>query len=155
MADPIDEDERTTASDTLRRLVRFLASALDVRYAFVVTPVPGEGAGKGGLALWVARDYGLRADLVVVELKERPPEASLDVVTALRLALPLEVEHLGRGHDRIVSVEVLGSGGRPIGRLGILDAQGRRGLFDAERLAPLARRAAAELERWAAHLSSP
>ena len=147
MADPVVDDERTRASDTLGRLVRFLASALDVRYAFVAAPRVGDGVGTR-VALWLARDYGLRTESSVVALPEGLPEASPYVESALRLAVPLELERPDLAPGRIVSVELFGTGRRSIGRLGILDPGGRRALCEEARLLPIARRAAAELERW-------
>ena len=150
MREPKD-DERTRASGTLRRLVRFLASALDTRYAFVSAICGRKDAPDGGMALWLARDYGLQTDFA--EIDRLPPAeapASIDFASALRLAWPDEALLAGLGNRDTVSLALVGAAGRTLGYLGLLDLQVRARISPPDHLLPLARAAAAELERWAA-----
>jgi hypothetical protein len=147
LKDTPKDDERNSASGTLRRLVCFLASALDVRYAFV-SARSGPAVAEGRLALWLARDYGLRSDFAEIDLGSLAPAAprGVDLGLALRLAWPHEPDLRG---GETVGLDLLGAGGRPVGHLGLLDTEGRGRLSALEHLRPLARTAAAELERWA------
>lgn len=141
------EDARADTSRALRRLVGFVASALDVRFAFVVAL--GPPARPRRLALWLARDYGLRTELEEVEVHESLGEpASPDLGALLRRVWPHEPELAEAKPGGCVFLPLVDSDTRLAGYLGVLDPE-RVGRFCShERLGPLARRAAAEVERW-------
>jgi hypothetical protein len=143
------DDERTTASGALRRLVCFLASALDVRYAFVLA-LHHEGEGSPTrVDVWLAKDYGLRSEYAEPDIALYPPTPStLDLVSVLRAAAPHEPELASIERKAVVSLPLVAASGRWLGHLGIVDPEGRRRLSAPEHLRPLARTAAAELSRW-------
>ncbi|HSD27199.1 MAG TPA: hypothetical protein VLL75_07840 [Vicinamibacteria bacterium] len=130
--------------------MRFVASALDVRYAFV-SAFPGRGGVVAGrLAVWLARDYGLRTDYAEVDvLPGETLSSSLDLLSVLRRGWPQEPELAGVGPEGAFSLALSAGDGRRVGHLGVLDTEGRVRLSSREHLRPLARAAAAELERWA------
>jgi len=135
------------AGRALLRLVGFLASALDVRFAFVVAIDPP--AREGGLTLWLARDYGLRVEAGALP---RPLDevtgAALDLVPLLRQALPHEPELTGITGADCVSLPLLDAHGRLVGHLGVVDPDRSCRYSARDRLRPLADRAAQEVARW-------
>jgi hypothetical protein len=147
----VTDEEHESAAANLRRLVSFLASALDVRYAFVSTPRPS--APQARMSLWLARDYGLRSEAAQGDDVEVVPTSGvpspLDILSVLRGVWPDEVDLAGLDHRHVVSLLLLARGGGVMGHMGIVDPVGRRVRLGAELLRPLARRAAAELEQWA------
>ena len=147
--DASNDEERTSASGALRRLVCFLASALDVRYAFVLAlHHEGEGS-RTRVDVWLAKDYGLRSEYAEPDIALCPPTPStLDLVSVLRAAAPHEPELASIERKAVVSLPLVASSGRWLGHLGIVDAEGHRRLSAPEHLRPLARPAAAELSRW-------
>ena len=146
------EQEHESATANLRRLVSFLASALDVRYAFVSTPRPSLAAPQVRMSLWLARNYGLRSQLAEVDFVPASGVPShLDVLSILRGSWPDEVDLAGLDHSHVVSLLLLARSGEVVGHMGIVDPEGRRVRSGAELLRPLAKRAAAELERWVAN----
>ena len=78
------EDARSCANRTLRRLVGFVASALDVRFAFVVAFNPPGEPQRG--TLWLARDYGLRSTFAEFDVPENEEMKRLLVHGLLHLA---------------------------------------------------------------------
>lgn len=147
---PVDAD-RSAASRTLRRLVCFVAGALDVRFAFVAAFEANESSPVVRHAsLWLARDFGLRSDFARIELAEALPAqaVSADWATALRRVLPDEPEGPEHATMRGVTVALRDPRDRVFGHLGLLTSGPGSGLFLRERLQPLGRLAAAELLRW-------
>lgn len=140
------EDPRCGASRTLRRLVGFVASALDVRFAFVVAFDPP--AEPRRLSLWLARDYGLRSDFAQLETPEGVGRAGLPLGRVLHRALPHEPELAESRPTHCFTLPLLDARGQLAGHLGIVDAEGSCRFATRERLGPLTRRAAAEVERW-------
>jgi hypothetical protein len=141
------EDPRCEASRALRRLVGFVASALDVRFAFVVAFDPPGSPRRIGL--WLARDYGLRSEYAQVEAPSGcGRDASLDLGLLLHQVWPHEPELADVPPGRRVSLALVDPQGRVVGHLGILDSEGSCRLAARERLAPLGRRARAEVEGW-------
>jgi hypothetical protein len=141
------EDARCTAGRSLLRLVGFVASALDVRFAFVVAFEPP--GGPRSLAIWLARDFGLRSEYGRLELT--PGEATAatrDFGQLLGRVWPHEPELAEIRPDRCVSLSLKSADGHAVGYLGILEAERNCRLGARERLAPLARRAGAEVEQW-------
>jgi hypothetical protein len=141
------EGARCGASRALRRLAGFMASALDVRFAFVMAFEPPDDPDH--VTLWLARDYGLRSEYAQVEVSEGEGEpARLDHGLLLRKAWPHEPELADIRPGRSVSLALVDSHGRVVGHLGILDSERSCRLSARERMAPLGRRATAEVERW-------
>jgi hypothetical protein len=133
------------AGRALRRLVGFVASALDVRFAFVVALDPS--ATPSSLTLWLARDYGLRTE--TSELTGPVVQGSeLDLAPLLRQALPCEPELAGITRSHCVSLPLFDSSRRLVGHLGVVDPDRSCRFSARDRLAPLARRASEEVARW-------
>lgn len=137
-------------AEPLQRLVCFVASALDVRFAFVAglsAPRPGEP--KGSVAVWLARDYGLRFAFGRTERPEDLRAESRPYEDVLRRLWPAEPDLVGL-------MEVCGparpvfSRGELLGHLALLDSAPAHRLAEGERLSSLLRLAATELERWTA-----
>jgi hypothetical protein len=144
-----DEPARASAGGTLRRLVCFLASALDVRFAFVLAFGPEGGRARVPVTSWLAKDYGLRSEVTEVDLHAPPPTpARLDVLSVLQRAYAHEPELAGGSEADVVSLPLIADDRRFLGYLGIVDPEGRRILTAPEHLRPLARTAAAEVRRW-------
>jgi hypothetical protein len=142
-----EEDVRCGASRVLRRLVGFVASALDVRFAFVVAFDPPSEPRRVGL--WLARDYGLRSEYAQVGISEGDgPYERLDLGLLFPRVWPHEPELAGLPPERHASVALVDARGRAAGRLGIVDSERSCRLSARDRLVPLARRAAMEVERW-------
>ena len=83
-------------ADLLQRLVCFVASALDVRFAFVAglsAPRPGEP--KGSVAVWLARDYGLRFAFGRTERPEDLRAEARPYEDVLRRLWPAEPDLVG------------------------------------------------------------
>jgi hypothetical protein len=148
MSEDRTTDGTGTEGETLTRLVRFLASALDVRYAFVAAH-PGRPG--GGLTLWLARDYGLRtafADLAAAPGSLGLEAGRLDLAACLRLAWPHEPELVEASNAPGARVTLVDAAGRALGEMGVLDPDRARRFTNPERLRPLARTATAELLRF-------
>jgi hypothetical protein len=137
----------------LRRLVCFVASALDVPYAFIagLAAPPGEGT-VPCLTVWLARDFGLQFEFA--RLYGLAP-SSPDYAEALRRIWPATpglaplAAACGPGlplHDRR---------GELIGHLAALNPDPSRRKADQARLQPLAPVAAARLEWWANYRTGP
>jgi hypothetical protein len=140
------------ACRTLRRLVCFVAAALDVRFAFVAAVEdPLAARGVRSASLWLARDFGLRSDFARLELPEALPEgaSSADWATALRQVWPDEHELAEPAEVRCITVALCDPPDRVVGYLGLVDSELGSGLLLLERLRPLRRLALAELQRWA------
>jgi hypothetical protein len=141
------EDARCAASRALRRLVGFVASAFDVRFAFVVAfDAPADPRRVG---LWLARDYGLRSEYAQMETaKGTTEEASPAFGRLFQRVWPHEPELAEIRPGGCISLPVLDTVGGLAGHLGILDPERSCQFSARERLAPLARRAAIEAQRW-------
>jgi hypothetical protein len=145
------DEARDGASGTLRRLVSFVASALDVRYTFVARRGSVEGGPEGRMAVWLARDYGLRSAFVMVDAAEDSRlDENVHLASLLRRGWPHETDLAAVERDDVVSVALCDGGGQRLGYLGIVDPEGRRRFAAREALRPLVRAAASELERWVA-----
>ncbi len=141
------EEAHEGAGRTLHRLVGFVASALDVRFSFVVALEPT--AGSRGLTLWLARDYGLRTEASEVFGPVAEARGSeLDLGPLLRQALPHEPELAGINGADCVSLPLLDASGRLVGHLGVVDPDRSCRYSARDRLVPLARRASEEVVRW-------
>ncbi len=148
---PPQDTDRVTAFRSLRRLVSFVAAALDVRFAFVAAFEHAESSREvRNVSLWLAKDFGLRSDFVQVELPEPLPAqaVSADWAPTLRGILPAEQELAEHRAVRCVTVALYDPRERILGHLGLLDSGPASGLSQWERLRPLGRPAAAELLRW-------
>lgn len=148
---PPEDLGQIAACRTLRRLVCFVAAALDVRFAFVAAfEEPASSRGGRNASLWLARDFGLRSEFVRAELPGALPEGvSSDWATALRHVWPNEQELAERAEVRCIAVALCDPHERVLGHLGLLDSGQGPGLLLLERLRPLRRLAVAELQRWA------
>ena len=148
---PPQDADRVTAFRSLRRLVCFVAAALDVRFAFVAAfEDPESSLVVHNASLWLAKDFGLRADFMLIELPEPMPAqtVSADWAPTLRGVLPDEQELAEHRAVRCVTVALYDPRERILGHLGLLDSGPASGLSQWERLRPLGRPAAAELRRW-------
>jgi hypothetical protein len=124
-----------------------VASALDVRFAFVVADDPTQPGNH--VAFWLARDYGLRAELAELVLPEgMGAETISDLPRALRVIWPDEPGLAGVPGGCEVSVRLLDAQRKVFGYLGILDPQACLRFNARERLQTLVQVATAELERW-------
>jgi hypothetical protein len=141
------EDSRCAASRTLHRLVGFVASALDVRFAFVAAFAPPPEPRR--VSLWLARDYGLRSEFTQLETPEGDLSTGVSLGHILQRALPHEPGLAETRPSACLSLPLFDTRGRVAGSLGILDVEGTCRFAARDRLVPLARRAAAEVERWA------
>jgi hypothetical protein len=141
-------DERAQAAATLRRLVTFTASALDVRFAFVVAFGDPDHPAKTPAAVWLGKDFGLRSVCAEIDWSD-PGGALAEIAPVLRAAFPQEAA-LGRvGAGTATSLPLL-TGGRLIGHFGIADPVRVCALQAREHLHTLLRPATAEVGRWAA-----
>ena len=135
----------------LQRLVCFLASALDVRFAFVTGFVsPRAGETTESVAVWLATDYGLR-----FEFGQTPAPESLRAETrpyedVLRRLWPAETDLVGLLAVCGPPLPLMDAGGKLLGHLAALNAGPARRVSQEERLKSLVRVAGRELERWAA-----
>jgi hypothetical protein len=147
MSEPETEDRRASASHTLGRLVRFMASALDLRYAFVLASQAEERARPRLHDVWLARDYGLRTDFAEVSTSAlREEMVAAQLLEILRVAWPHEPDLVGPPDGKLTSLPLHDPKGGLIGHMGVLDPVRR--LKSADYLRPLARVAAAELRRF-------
>jgi hypothetical protein len=149
---PTDAD-RLAASHTLRRLVCFVAGSLDVRFAFVAAlEVYESPRAIGSASLWLAKDFGLRSEFARIELPQpmAAQAVNADWAPALRRLLPNEPELAELATMRCLTVALRDPRDRVFGQLGLLDSGPASGLFLRERLQPLGRLAATELQRWVA-----
>ncbi|HVQ31656.1 MAG TPA: hypothetical protein VMV21_18805, partial [Vicinamibacteria bacterium] len=147
---PADADG-SAASRTLRRLVCFVAGALDVPFAFVAAFEANESSTLVRHAsVWLAKDFGLRSEFARIELPETisAPVVNPNWAAALRRILPDEPDLPEQGTMRGVTVALRDSRDQVFGHLGLLASGPASGLFLRERLQPLGRLAAAELLRW-------
>jgi hypothetical protein len=139
--------ESAEAAGTLRRLVCFAASALDVRLAFVIA-LPPEGGGPGPrCAVWLAKDYGLRSCFAELDLPEGIG-APGEVARILVSAFPSESSLAGIGDASSVVLPLWDPRNRPLGYLGVA-GPGRNNAWSCpEHLRPLVRPAANEVARF-------
>jgi hypothetical protein len=138
-------------SDLLRRLVCFIASALDVRFAIVAgLSAPRAGEPKGSVAVWLARDYGLRFAFGRTERPEDLRAESRPYEEVLRRLWPAEPDLVALMEVCGPALPVQDSQGRLLGHLAVLDPGPAHRLSETDRLNSLVRLAATELERWAA-----
>ena len=135
----------------LRRLVCFVASALDVRFAFVAglsAPRPGETTGS--VAVWLARDYGLRFEFGRTHRPENLGAESRPYEEVLHRLWPAELELVRLMAAGGPALPIVDSRGQLLGHLAALNAGPAHRFSEAERLRSLAPLAASELERWVA-----
>jgi len=142
-----EDDERTLASGTLRRLAGFAASALDARFAFVLWSGSRDEAPRRTTAVWLARDYGLRTDVQEVAWPSDLLVPPGDPAEVLRWAWPHE-RAFANGARHVVDVPLFAPDDRVIGHLGILDAESTARCSARVHLVSLARPAVLELGRW-------
>jgi len=147
---PEKGEDRFDASGTLRRLVCFVAAALDVRYAFVaVFGGPEATAPLRRVSFWLAKDFGLRSAFALLELPGETPDAAVpfECARTLRSVWPAETELAELTPTGCVTVALPLDGGL-LGQLGVLVPGPAAGCRHQERLLPMARLARAEVERW-------
>jgi hypothetical protein len=146
------DSDRVTAFRALRRLVSFVAAALDVRFAFVAAFHEPESSRviRNNVSLWLAKDFGLRSEFVRVELPEALPHqaVSADWTRVLRHVWPDEQELAESNAVGCITVALYDPRERVVGHLGLLDSGPGSRLSQWERLRPLGRPATAELMRW-------
>jgi predicted ATPase/signal transduction histidine kinase len=117
-----------TGGDFFRALVRNLAGALNVRYAFVaecLAGVPGRHRRVRSRAYWSGDDYG---DDFEYELPGTPCEAVLDGQTChyasdLPARFPADTGLVDLGAQSYLGMPLLGSSGEVIGHLAIMDTR--------------------------------
>jgi hypothetical protein len=142
-------DPRPHASATLRRLVGFVAAALDSRYAFASALGRRDSRGRvRTVDLWMAKDYGLSVDVAGVELPDHDTAAPFDYSIIARRIWPEWPELTQMSAAHCVTVPLLDRRGRLLGHLGLLDRGPGAGFSRRERLHPLVRIATTEVERW-------
>jgi hypothetical protein len=147
---PEKGEDRFDASGTLRRLVCFVAAALDVRYAFVaVFGGPESTPPLRRVSFWLAKDFGLRSAFALLELPAETSDAAVPFECARTLhgLWPAETELAGLTEAGCVTVPLPLDGGL-LGQLGILVSGPAANFRHQERLRPMARLAKAEVERW-------
>lgn len=145
-------EDRFGASGTLRRLVCFVAAALDVRYAFVaVFGGPEATPPIRRVSFWLAKDFGLRSAFALLELPGDTPDPTVpfECARTLRGVWPAEMELAGLTDAGCVTVPLPLDGGL-LGQLGMLVPGPASGFRHQERLMPMVRLAKAEVERWLA-----
>ena len=145
----IAEEAALDPGDHLRRLVCFVAAALDVPYAYIAALTPPAGGGHApGLTIWLARDYGLQFEFAQRYGFYRDAHGPCDYAEALRRIWPQS--------PGLASLLTIGAPGLPLrdrrgilmGHIAALGSRTGAPNGDFTRLAPLARTAAAKLERW-------
>jgi len=147
---PEKGEDRFDASGTLRRLVCFVAAALDVRYAFVaVFGGPESTPALRRVSFWLAKDFGLRSAFALLELPGETPDAAVpfECARTLRGVWPAETDLAGLTDTGCVTVPLKLDGGLR-GQLGILVSGPGSSFRHQDRLMPMARLAKAEVERW-------
>jgi hypothetical protein len=151
-----DPEPRFGAGPTLRRLVAFVAAALDAQYAFIAA-FDADAADTGGVTLWMARDFGLGTEFAQMAVPEGawPQVRRGDYAHALRRYWWSGTEPLAElTAAHCIAVPLLDARGRLLGHLGLLDPGTACGFSQLDRLQPLARLAATEVQRWNRERSS-
>lgn len=139
------------AGDTLRRLVCFVASALDVPNAFVAAlPAPRTDDAGPAVAVWLARDYGLTFDFARLERMEGFVEKPWQYVEVVRRLWPAAADLIALTEAAGPGLPLFDAGGHLVGHLAALHPDPKRRGQHAERLEPLLRVAATNVQRWAA-----
>ena len=138
------------------RLVRFMASAFDTRYAFIASlGAEGGALTVRHLSFWLTRDHGLSVEWREGQLADglATPEV-LDGLSILRRLRPDDggLSTLEKG--TAVTVSLFDPQGALLGQMGVADPGTARRFLARERLQPLARVAEAELTGIARHPSS-
>ncbi len=149
---PEKGEDRFDASGTLRRLVCFVAAALDVRYAFVaVFGGPKTTPPIRRVSFWLAKDFGLRSAFALLELPGDMTDAAVpfECARTLRGVWPAETELAELTDGGCVAVP-LPLDGDLLGQLGILVPRSASAFRHHEGLMPMARLAKAEVEKWLA-----
>ena len=138
-------------ADLLQRLVCFVASALDVRFAFVAShAAPGDAEAKGTVAVWLARDYGLRFAFGRTEAGDLFETETPSYEEVLRRIWPADLDLVGLAAVAGPPLPLRDAEGRLLGHLAVLNPGPAHRLSEGEHLKSLARVAAGELQRWAA-----
>jgi hypothetical protein len=136
--------------DTLRRLVCFVASALDVPNAFVAAlPASRTSDEAASVAVWLARDYGLTFDFARLDRMDDIIEKPWQYVEVMRRLWPAAPDLVALTAAAGPGLPLFDAHGHLVGHLAALSLEPGRRDLDNERLAPLLRVAAANLERWA------
>jgi hypothetical protein len=141
-----DDEERAQAAATLRRLVTFTASALDVRFAFVVAFADPDDPAQAPAVMWLGKDFGLRSACAEVAWSDRI-DALPEIARVLRAAFPHEAD-LGRCAGATTSLPLRDADGRVLGHLGIADPTRGCSLAAREQLRTLLPPAIVEVARW-------
>ena len=140
--------------DTLRRLVCFVASALDVPNAFVAAlPAPRSDDDTPSVAVWLARDYGLTFDFARLDRMDAFVEKPWQYVEVSRRLWPAAPDLIALTAAAGPGLPLFDSRGHLVGHLATLHPDPNRRTQDSARLEPLLRVAATNVERWAAALS--
>jgi hypothetical protein len=124
-----------------------MASAFDTRYAFVAA-LGEQGAERAfrPVTLWLTRDFGLSVEWAEASLQaDLVTPSTLDCLPALRRLRPDDGGLAAVEKGTCVTVPLLDAQGCLIGQLGLGDPGPSWRFLAKERLAPLARLAAAEL----------
>jgi hypothetical protein len=141
-----DDEPVGDPGDALRRLVCFVAASLDVPYAYIAAHTPPRDEREAsGVTVWLARDYGLQfefAELYGVRGGAPGAGGHLEALHRLWPGLASLLGVCARG------VPLHDDRGVLLGHLAVLSPAPSRREGDAARLEPLARAAAAKLQRW-------
>jgi len=141
--------------DALRRLVCFVASALDVPNAFVAAlPAPRSDDEGPSVAVWLARDYGLTFDFARLDRLDGFTEKPWRYVEVMRRLWPAAPDLIDLTAAAGPGLPLFGVEGHLVGHLAALNPRADRRPVDSERLEPLLRVAATNVERWVATLGA-
>jgi hypothetical protein len=136
------------AEDLLQRLVCFVASALDVRYAFVTELRVAQAAdAKASVAVWLARDYGLQFEHRELDDREGLLDGPWPYPEVLRKLWPEVPELAALKRECWRGLPLYDSSGQLLGHLAALNPGSARRISETERLQSLVGVAAAELAR--------
>ena len=141
-------------ADTLRRLVCFVASALDVPSVFVAAlPTVDDDRGPS-VAVWLARDYGLTFDFASLDHLDGFTEVPWRYVEVIRRLWPASSELVELTDESGPGRPLFDAAGHLIGHLAVLNPAPARHRLEHEQLDALLRVAATNVERWVATLAT-
>jgi len=146
-----DHGPPANPGDTLRRLVCFVASALDVPSAFVAALPDAYDRQGPSVAIWLARDYGLTFDFARLDRLDGITEVPWRYEEVMRRLWPTSLELAALAAESGPGLPLFGAEGNLVGHLATLDPRPNRRRDDG-RLEPLRRVAATNVERWASSL---
>jgi hypothetical protein len=151
---PGDHGSFGNPADTLRRLVCFVASALDVPSVFVAAlPTASDDRGPA-VAVWLARDYGLTFDFAWLDHLDGFTEVPWRYVEVMRRLWPASSELIEVTAESGPGLPLFDDAGHLIGHLAVLNPTPGRRRLDHEQVDALLRVAATNVERWVATLPS-